>query len=283
MEAIYSHPVICFSSSSTITSKKRWKPAETNSDQLYCTDYTEEFLEILNENTDNNFVARTYKNNSQSDQKTCINNRWKWDDDKVLALLGTLESYKNEMEYKGLDISEKESVNDEEHKRRIDRLKNLKKERYNRIKHKIKELRSGYKAVIDKGTRSSSGRLVYENFDILKRIWGGSPAVTSLTNGICSQTQNGNGTSDGESERDKHGSKSKTSETREVDRVVRDTKGDEMKKKLSSHQRDVIQIDLAREELTLKRQAIEAMKGSTNQLRQQSKQCQAPLQILAKV
>ena len=69
MEATYSHPVICFSSSSTITSKKRWKPAETNSDQLYCTDYTEEFLDILNENTDNNFVARTYKNNSQSDQK----------------------------------------------------------------------------------------------------------------------------------------------------------------------------------------------------------------------
>ena len=85
---------------------------------------------------------------------------------------------------------EKESMNDEEHKRRIDKLKNLKKEGYNRIKHKIKELRSEYKAAIDKGTRSGSGRLVHENFDILQRICGGSPAVTSLTNRICSQTQN---------------------------------------------------------------------------------------------
>ena len=75
---------------------------------------------------------------------------------------------------------EKESMNDEEHKRRIDKLKNLKKEGYNRIKHEVKELRSGYKAAIDKGTRSGSGNLVYENFDILQRIWGGSPAVTSL-------------------------------------------------------------------------------------------------------
>ena len=75
---------------------------------------------------------------------------------------------------------EKESMNDEEHKIRIDKLKNLKKEGYNKIKHKIKELRSGYKAAIDKGTRSGSGRLVYENFDIFQRIWGGSPAVTSL-------------------------------------------------------------------------------------------------------
>ena len=61
--------MICFSSPSTFTSEKRWKPAETNSDQLDYTDHSEEFLNILNENTDNNFVARTYKNNSQSDQK----------------------------------------------------------------------------------------------------------------------------------------------------------------------------------------------------------------------
>ena len=91
---------------------------------------------------------------------------------------------------------EKENMNDEEYKRRIDKLKNLKKEGYNRIKHKIKELRSGYKSAIDKETRSGSGRLVHENFDILQRIQGGSPAVTSLTNGIYSQTQNENETSE---------------------------------------------------------------------------------------
>ena len=90
-----------------------------------------------------------------------------------------------------------------------------------------------YQAAINTGTRSGSGRLVYENFDILQRIWGGSPAATSLTNGICSQTQNENEANDGESERDEYESKSKTTETREVDRVVRDTKRDKMKKNCS--------------------------------------------------
>ena len=37
--------------------------------------------------------------------KKSINNCWKWDDDKVLALLDTLGSYNNEMKYKGLDFS----------------------------------------------------------------------------------------------------------------------------------------------------------------------------------
>ena len=190
--------MICFSRASTITSRKKWKPAETNSDHLDYTDHSEEFLDILNETSDTNFVARTYKYNSQSDQKKRIHNRWKWDDDKVLVLLGTLESYKNEMEYKELGFSadlvkcysfvregmaqlypetdfgpkkivgiEKENMNDEEYKRTTDKLKNMKKEGYNRIKHEIKELRSGYKTAIDKETRSDSGRLVNENFDIL--------------------------------------------------------------------------------------------------------------------
>ena len=48
-----------------------------------------------------------------------------------------------------------------------------------------------------------------------------------------------------------------------MNRVVRNTKRDKTKKRLSSHQRDVIQIYLAREELALKRQAIEDMKEST--------------------
>ena len=49
---------------------------------------------------------------------------------------------------------------------------------------------------------------------------------------------------DGESERDKHESTTKTAETREMNGVVRDTKRYK-EKKLSSHQRDVIQIDLS--------------------------------------
>ena len=157
----------------------------------------------------------------------------------------------------------KESMSYEEYESTIDNLKNLKKEGYNRIKYKIKEFRSGHKAAIDRGIWSGSGRVIYENFDILQRIWGGSPAVTLLTNGICIQTQNRNEKRDGESERHKYESKSKTTETRKVGRLVRDTKLDEMKKKLSSHHRNVKQIDLIRQKLALKRQTIEVMKKRT--------------------
>ena len=48
-----------------------------------------------------------------------------------------------------------------------------------------------------------------------------------------------------------------------MNRVVRDTKRDKIKQKLSSQQMDVIQIDLTREELALKRQAIKTMKESS--------------------
>ena len=48
-----------------------------------------------------------------------------------------------------------------------------------------------------------------------------------------------------------------------MNRVVRDTKKDKIKQKLSSQQMDVIQIDLTREELALKRQAIKTMKESS--------------------
>ena len=61
------------------------------------------------------------------------------------------------------------------------------KEGYSRVKIKIKELRRGYKNAVDTGSRSGSGKLVSENFELLRDIWGGSPAVTSLPSAITSQ------------------------------------------------------------------------------------------------
>ena len=61
------------------------------------------------------------------------------------------------------------------------------KDGYSRVKIKIKELRRGYKNAVDTGSRSGSGKLVSENFELLRDIWGGSPAVTSLPSAITSQ------------------------------------------------------------------------------------------------
>ena len=61
------------------------------------------------------------------------------------------------------------------------------KEGYSRVKIKIKELRRGYKNAVDTGSRSGSGKLVLENFELLREVWAGSSAVTSLPSVITSQ------------------------------------------------------------------------------------------------
>ena len=130
-------------------------------------------------------------------------------------------------------------------KRKIDNQEKQKKEGYNRIKSKIKELRSGYKTAIDKGTRSGSGRLVQEHFGKLREIWSGSPSVGAIPH--------------------EHSSLNLMSESKTDHMVIKDTKRDKMKKKLSAYQRDMMQLDLAREEITLKRYLIQAMEQSSKQ------------------
>lgn len=55
---------------------------------------------------------------------------------------------------------------------------------YDRIKAKVKSIRQDYRTAVNKGTRSGSGKLVKEHFDILREIWGGSPATTMLAEGV---------------------------------------------------------------------------------------------------
>ena len=66
------------------------------------------------------------------------------------------------------------------YKWKIETQEKQQKEGYKLIKNKVKELRRGYKNAIDRGQRSESGRLIEDNFDRLKEIWGGSPAVFAL-------------------------------------------------------------------------------------------------------
>ena len=57
---------------------------------------------------------------------------------------------------------------------------------HQRIKQKIKDLRQDYRNAVTVGRRSGSGKLVEDNWDILKNICGISPAVINLRNARCS-------------------------------------------------------------------------------------------------
>ena len=73
-----------------------------------------------------------------------------------------------------------------EHKIKVSSEKRLLKMGYERIKEKVKAIRQAYRKAVTEGRRSGRGKLVYDNWDKLKTLWGGSPAVTTLTNSISS-------------------------------------------------------------------------------------------------
>ena len=55
---------------------------------------------------------------------------------------------------------------------------------YERVKEKIKSVRQSYRNAVNEGTRSGSGRIVTSNWDMLTKIWGGSPAVSKIPNAV---------------------------------------------------------------------------------------------------
>ena len=70
-----------------------------------------------------------------------------------------------------------------------------------RIKEKVKAIPQDYSKVVMEGHRSSSGKLVCDNWEKLKTLWGRSPAVTALTNSISS-FQSYSQDSEGEAEKE---------------------------------------------------------------------------------
>ena len=79
------------------------------------------------------------------------------------------------------------AMSEEEHeafKRQRDTERSQTKKGYDRVKEKIRNVRQDFRAAVNKGTRSGSGKIVQENFELLSEIWGGSPATTSLSFGI---------------------------------------------------------------------------------------------------
>ena len=145
-------------------------------------------------------------------------NRFRWSTDKIDALFECLKNIKTCYEFKGLDfesdldklytevrslMAEKYDRNDfgpvitteigedlsteelAKQKAAVAEEKKLIKIGYQRIKQKIKDLRQDYSNAVTVGRRSGSGKLVEDNWEILKNIWGGSPAAINLRNARC--------------------------------------------------------------------------------------------------
>ena len=145
--------------------------------------------------------------------------RFRWSTDKIDALLECLKNIKTCYECKGLDfesdlvklytgvrslMAEKydrnnfgpvitteigDDLSTEELAKRkaaVAEEQKLIKIGYQRIEQKIKDLRQDYRNALTSGRRSGGGKLVEDNWDILKNIWGVSPAVINLRNARCS-------------------------------------------------------------------------------------------------
>ena len=61
---------------------------------------------------------------------------------------------------------------------------------YSRILEKVKSVRQGFSRAIISGTRSGSGRLICDQYEMLKSIWGGSANTEPLKTGIESSELN---------------------------------------------------------------------------------------------
>ncbi|CAH3023629.1 unnamed protein product [Porites evermanni] len=143
------------------------------------------------------------------------------------------------------------------------------------MKEKIRNVRQDFCAAINKGTRSGSGKIVQENFELLSEIWGGSPASTSLSFGIDADLL---GTDkslemDVESPEDSPNTaiEGQTKETFEpstdqkpkgvavsnIPKLV-DNKRRHMEKTLSQAQRDQLLMNTAKEELLMKSEMVKS-------------------------
>ena len=246
--------------------------------------------------------------------------RWKWTEEMTNALLACLMESKVEHEYNGKNfmsdlvtlygnIREKVAKQFElehfgpvaishvgdnlgaasltEHKIKVSSEKRLFKMGYERIKEKVKAIQQDYRKAVTERRRSGSGKLVCDNWDKLETLWGGSPAVTTLTNSISlseSYSQDSEGEAEKETEPEEtlpgdinvnssstSGGTIATPEERKRQRDQRvthkfvDKKRKFMEKNLSAHQRDQSFLKVALDEIKVKENMLQALTESNKE------------------
>ena len=257
--------------------------------------------------------------------------RFKWSTEMVSFLVSTLLDFKREQEDEGNDfegdlvklysdvriaMAEKfeifgplyvayrstDDMNKEEalkYKKVVATQEDMKNKGYARIKAKVKELRQTYKQAVDSGSRSGSGKpvelFVDKHWEQFREIWGGSPATTSLAEGITSfmdptQEQHGQERVFEDDELEATQSQSQPAQSQEdigdgedllfetdpgvvqqqkryKTAATKDlaNKNRNMNKKLSTQQRDMLFYQLAQREQSKKAEQMEMLRQSIDQ------------------
>ena len=175
------------------------------------------------------------------------------------------------------------------------------KQGYERIKQKTKDIRQDYRKAVNEGRRSGSGKIVCDNWDRLKSLWGGSPCTTALPNAVESysyEEESFNLPGDlsdteekqSESESDDETEKTANSTDRSLDASSITSNNDSstgkknaplnptpqyvdnkrkfLEKKLSASQRDQVYINLAKDELKMKQDLANSLAEATRETNQ---------------
>ena len=169
-------------------------------------------------------AGKKKQNTNASSSTAKKQKKWSWSPELIEKLLRYIKEYKTQCEFNGIDfeadlqslytelrscmaaedpcefgpqaLSEQKNPRDmekaeyETYKSKRDEEKKLMRKGYDRIKEKVKNMRQDYRTAMNKGTRSGSGKIVQDNYDLLTDIWGGSPATTSLPFGVDGMNDN---------------------------------------------------------------------------------------------
>jgi hypothetical protein len=120
-----------------------------------------------------------------------------WTDKEVVLLLSVVSDYKSAKAAEGVDWSSVKTKNEDLVAKFKERYPKTSSSQFphtgdvfnkERLCSKLKRIRTGYKKALDSG-RSGGGRIVTTFFDECSEIWGGSPAVECVKNGIESSRQ----------------------------------------------------------------------------------------------
>ena len=271
--------------------------------------FTSEIFESTNDSDDyENIPEKKSKNNGAKKKPSSI--RFRWNSEMIEALLNSLNELKCQYQFKGLDFENdliktyhevrvlmaKKYMNGEFGPVEVTEIdtdlppeelasikaksyeeKKAVKIGYDRIKTKIKEVRQDYRKAVNERRRSGSGKLVCDNWDLLKTLWGGSPATESIINSQATLRVAGdeddlesNGyesPEESENENDEMQSTSKNKQENPSNLTAKyvDNKRKLMEKNLSVNQRDQIYLNLAKDELKLKQNLVEDLAEATRE------------------
>ena len=219
-----------------------------------------------------------------------------WTDDELELLLGVIQHYKSDKEGEGYDWESVKTKYPDIMDRFIDRYpketdpegfprkepgKDFTKER---IVPKVKSMRQKYRTALDSGRRSGGGRIVAQFFDVFSKIWGGNPATESIVGGIDTSDSTGLSLSDSSTEQFQDLSatcntadegppttSACSGESPSSRNIISD--GETPRRSPVAHMKDAINaklrkpisnekqlLDLAKENLSLKRKMMEEMK-----------------------